>query len=74
MKSIQGLLLGVTLAGCAATDAAPSVDEPPPIDKQIAGLAPARLGPAAGLDKAISTFYGSQQGVRTYIQTDKPLY
>ncbi len=74
MKRIQGLLLGVTLAGCAATEAAPSADEPPPIDKQIAGLAPARLGPAAGLDKAISTFYGSQQGVRTYIQTDKPLY
>ncbi len=74
MKSIQGLLLGVALAGCAATEAAPSADEPPPIDKQITGLAPVKLGPASSLDKAITTFYGTQQGVRTYIQTDKPLY
>lgn len=74
MKSIQGLLLGVTLAGCAATEAAPSADDPPTIDKQIAGLAPTRLGPSTALDKAISTFYGGQHGVRTYIQTDKPLY
>lgn len=74
MKSIQGLLLGVTLAGCAATDAAPSADPPPPIDKQIAGLAPAKLGPTTALDKAITTFYSTQRGVRTYIQTDKPLY
>lgn len=75
MKSIQGLLVSaVALAGCAATEAAPSADDPPPIDKQIAGLAPAKLGPASSLDKAITTFYGTQQGVRTYIQTDKPLY
>lgn len=64
----------MALAGCAATEAAPSAGEPPPIDKQIAGLAPAKLGPTTSLDKAITTFYGTQQGVRTYIQTDKPLY
>lgn len=64
----------MALAGCAATEAAPSADEAPPIDKQIAGLAPTALGPTTALDKAITTFYGTQQGVRTYIQTDKPLY
>src|SRR5689334_11059248 len=71
MKRLPGLFL---LAGCAASQAAPSPDDPPQIDKQIAGLAPKKLGPAAGLDKAITTYYGSQRSQRTYIQTDKPLY
>jgi hypothetical protein len=71
MRRLPGLVL---LAGCAASHAAPSADDPPQIDKQIAGLPPAKLGPAAGLDKAITTYYGTQRGQRTYIQTDKPLY
>ena len=71
MRRLPGLVL---LAGCAASHAAPSADDPPPIDKQIAGLPPAKLGPAPGLDKAITTYYGTQRGQRTYIQTDKPLY
>jgi len=65
-----GLLLG-TAAGCSATEAAPNE---PPIDKQIAALAPTKLGTAAKLDKAITTYYGQLNGQRTYIQTDKPLY
>src|SRR4051812_2690022 len=71
MKRIAGLAL---LAGCTASEAAPSVDEPPQIDKQITALSPTKLGSAPGLDKAITTYYGSQRGQRTYIQTDKPLY
>ncbi|MBA3464491.1 MAG: hypothetical protein H0T46_31460 [Deltaproteobacteria bacterium] len=71
MNRIAGLAL---LAGCAASQAAPSPDDPPQIDKQIAGLAPAKLGSTPALDKAITTYYGTQRGQRTYIQTDKPLY
>lgn len=71
MRRLPGLVL---LAGCAASHAAPSPDEAPQIDKQIAGLPPSKLGPAAGLDKAIADYYGTQRGYRTYIQTDKPLY
>jgi len=71
MRRLPGLVL---LAGCAASYAAPTADDPPQIDKQIAGLPPAKLGPAAGLDKAITTYYSTQRGQRTYIQTDKPLY
>jgi hypothetical protein len=71
MNRIAGLAL---LAGCAASQAAPSPDDPPQIDNQIAGLAPAKLGSTPVLDKAITTYYGSQRSQRTYIQTDKPLY
>lgn len=74
MNSIRAVLFGALAAGCAPSQAAPSQDDPPAIDKQIAGLAPARLGSAPTLDKAITTYYGTQRGQRTYIQTDKPLY
>ena len=72
MKSIQCLLLGVAIAGCGATDAAPSAGGP--IDNKIASLAPTPLGPAARLDKAITSYYATADHRRTYIQTDKPLY
>jgi len=72
MKSIQALLLGVAIAGCGATDAAPSASGP--IDKKIASLAPTPLGPAARLDKAITSYFATANNRRTYIQTDKPLY
>ncbi len=72
MKSIQCLLLGVAIAGCGASDAAPSASGP--IDKKIASLAPTPLGPAARLDKAITSYYATADNRRTYIQTDKPLY
>jgi hypothetical protein len=72
MKSIQCLLLGVAVAGCGATDAAPSSGGP--IDKKLASLAPTPLGPATKLDKAIATHYANANNRRTYIQTDKPLY
>ena len=72
MKSIQCLLLGVAIAGCGATDAAPSAGGP--IDNKIASLAPTPLGPAARLDKAITSYYATANNRRTYIQTDKPLY
>jgi hypothetical protein len=62
------------LAGCTASQAAPQADDPPQIDKQIAALSPTRLGATPGLDKAITTYYATQRGQRTYIQTDKPLY
>ena len=71
---MHALLFGVAAVGCAPSQATPSPDDPPPIDKQIAGLAPARLGSAPALDKLITTYYGTQRGQRTYIQTDKPLY
>ena len=60
MKSTT-VLLGVALAGCSATDAAPS---------QV----PVPLSPASKLDKAITTYYQGIDSRRTYIQTDKPLY
>ncbi len=72
MKSIPCLLLGVAIAGCGATDAAPSAGGP--IDKKLASLAPTRLGPTAKLDKAIATYFEGLRADRTYIQTDKPLY
>ncbi|MBA3455366.1 MAG: hypothetical protein H0T42_19900 [Deltaproteobacteria bacterium] len=72
MKSIHSLLLGVAIAGCGATDAAPSASGP--IDKKIASLAPTPLGPAAKLDKAIASHFAGSTAKRTYIQTDKPLY
>ena len=72
MKSIQCLLLGVAIAGCGATDAAHSAGGP--IDKKIASRAPTALGPAARLDKAITSYYATADHRRTYIQTDKPLY
>jgi len=64
MKSIQGLLVGVALAGCAA--------EAGPADK-IAG-SPVSLAKAPALDKSITAYFTSLAGQRTYIQTDKPLY
>ena len=64
MKSIQGLLVGVALAGCAA--------EAGPGDK-IAG-SPVSLAKAPVLDKSITTYFTSQARQSTYIQTDKPLY
>ena len=65
-----GVGLVLALAGCSASDAAPNES----IDSQIAKLAPAKLGKATTLDKAITTYYGGLRGTRTYIQTDKPLY
>ncbi len=72
MKSIQNLLLGVAIAGCGATDAAPSASGP--IDKNLASLAPIALGPTTKLDKAIASHFAGTANQRTYIQTDKPLY
>lgn len=72
MKSIQSLLLGVAIAGCGATDAAPSANVP--LDKKIASLAPLALGPTTKLDKAIASHFAGTASQRTYIQTDKPLY
>ena len=71
MNRIHGLLLGALVAGCTATEAAPSQSS---IDQQIGALPPSRLGSTPKLDKAITTYYGTQRGERTYIQTDKPLY
>ncbi len=72
MKSIQSLLVGVAIAGCGATDAAPSASGP--LDKKIASLAPIPLGPTTKLDKAIASHFAGTASQRTYIQTDKPLY
>jgi hypothetical protein len=74
MKSIHGLLLGVAVAGCAATDAAPSPEPAASVDKKIASLVPTKLAAAAKLDKAIATYFGGLATQRAYIQTDKPLY
>jgi alpha-2-macroglobulin-like protein len=73
MKTIHGWLLGVALAGCAASEAAPD-GESSPIDSKVASLAPTRLGDAAKLDRAISTYLETLHTHRTYLQTDKPLY
>jgi alpha-2-macroglobulin-like protein len=62
-----GLLL---IVGCSAS-AAPGQET---IDKKIGALATTKLAPTPQLDKAITTYYGTARGQRTYIQTDKPLY
>ncbi|HEX2689585.1 MAG TPA: MG2 domain-containing protein, partial [Kofleriaceae bacterium] len=74
MKTIHGLLVGVVLAGCAASEAAPSEGRSPSIDSKVASLPPTPLAGAAKLDKAISSYLGTLGTQRTYIQTDKPLY
>jgi hypothetical protein len=79
-------LLGIAIAGCAVTDAAPApagssatdrpADRPTdrPIDKQVGGLSATPLARAPALDKAIATYFVGQASQRTYLQTDKPLY
>jgi hypothetical protein len=74
MQSTQCLLLGVAIASCAVTDAAPAPDPAPSVDQRIGALTPVALAPAAKLDKAIATYFGNVATQRTYIQTDKPLY
>jgi len=79
MKRIYGLLVGVAIAGsgaagCSTLEAAPSEGASPSIDNKVASLPPTPLAGAAKLDKALSTYFGTLGGQRTYIQTDKPLY
>jgi hypothetical protein len=74
MKTIHGWLLGIALAGCAASEAAPSEGERPSLDRKLASLAPTPLAAATKLDKAISTYLAGRGTQRTYLQTDKPLY
>jgi len=79
MKTIHGLLVGVTIAGggiagCNASDAAPAEGAGASLDTRVAALPPARLAGTAPLDKAVSTYFGTLGTQRTYIQTDKPLY
>ena len=79
MKRIYGLLVGVAIAGsgaagCSTLEAAPSGGASPSIDNKVASLPPTPLAGAAKLDKALSTYFGTLGGQRTYIQTDKPLY
>jgi alpha-2-macroglobulin-like protein len=77
MKTIHGWLLGVALAGCATSEAAPdgaSSSTNSKVDSRVASLAPTRLGDAAKLDRAISSYFETLHTQRTYIQTDKPLY
>jgi hypothetical protein len=61
MKGTTWLFLAI--AGCSGIDAAPK-----PVGS------PVSLAPTAKLDKAITTYFGTVAGQRTYIQTDKPLY
>ena len=79
MKTIHGLLVGVVIAGGGVAGfrmiaAAPSEGASPSLDTKVASLPPTQLAGAAKLDKAISTYFGTLAGQRTYIQTDKPLY
>ena len=60
------MLLGVAVAGCGATDAAPFASGP--LDTKIASLAPVALGPTTKLDKAIASHFAGTANQRTYIQ------
>ena len=73
MTPRSALSLCLAVAGCGVSNAAPGAD-PPPIDGKIARLGPAVLLPAPRLDAAVATYFAGQQGLRTYVQTDKPLY
>jgi hypothetical protein len=73
MKGFHGLLVGVALAGCMMSDAAPP-EGTGAIDDKVSSLAPTRLADAPKLDKAIATYLGTVATQRTYLQTDKPLY
>ncbi|HEX4416970.1 MAG TPA: MG2 domain-containing protein [Kofleriaceae bacterium] len=73
MQRIHWLLLAA-VAGYGVSEAAPSPDPSPPVDKKLAALSPAPLAGAGTLDKAIATVFAASNSQRTYIQTDKPLY
>src|SRR5256885_517631 len=80
MKTLHRWLL-VVLAGCMTSEAAPAPGASPPaspqaapIDGKVAALRPTPLVETTRLDKAIATYFGTVATLRTYIQTDKPLY
>jgi hypothetical protein len=62
-------------AACGASEAAPDPEAAGrALDRELAALPAAKLAPTPAMARAIEAHFAGQRGLRTYLQTDKPLY